>query len=513
MQAKEFIDEATKLLKERKDNYERIISSVEIYLEALLSEIHGITISGRVKDADNIAEKIYRKNYLIKYSKAEDFINDLPDGIGIRIVCLLNEDEENIYNQLAKLLKNRKNIKGKEYYYQDGKNFYVCLDNQPEKQKNDLDIYRMDCLWDDGDIVRIELQIKSLTNYFWGEIEHSLFYKNYDYTIGNDFYAGLMKNIHNELLNIDVEMSALEKHMKKTTQNQIQEIRQISAAMISQKFSDRIQSIMGCKIDLRESYALLVDMYFGVSTDVKDNINKFNKLIDKLDRANDTSLKSEYDSLNKMNFAEREVAKSTLGISRLINDNVQSGDIFWQFLYLMYKSIFAEEENNYSEILSGMASRIRKLYIDIQEVTDVLNQEEELDIIGLIDDVFLEIAKDRNKISFFVLNIELEKTKDILSSQLCYIQDSIVSNMTKLDIELFNENIQLIKSILYLSTVYLCGRKVRDEELIEFLENAENKNDYSLKLNEEVIDLIKIHNNLKEEEIERMVNQFGKEEA
>lgn len=160
-----------------------------------------------------------------------------------------------------------------------------------------------------------------------------------------------------------------------------------------------------------------------------------------------------------------------------------------------------------------MASRIRKLYIDIQEVTDVLNQEKELDIIGLIDDVFLEIAKERNKISFFVLNIELEKTKDILSSQLCYIQDSIVNNMTELDIELFNENIQLIKSILYLSTVYLCGREVKDEVLIEFLEKAENKNDYSLKLNKEVIGLIKIHNNLKEEEIERMVNQFEKEEV
>ena len=48
----------------------------------------------------------------------------------------------------------------------------------------------MDCLWVDSVPVRIELQIKSLTNYFWGEIEHSLFYKNYDYTISNDFYAG-----------------------------------------------------------------------------------------------------------------------------------------------------------------------------------------------------------------------------------------------------------------------------------------------------------------------------------
>lgn len=513
MRAKEFIDEATKILKDRKSDYEKIISHVESYLETLLIGIQGITINGRTKDADNIAEKIYRKNYLIKYNNAEDFVNDLPDGIGIRIVCMLNDDEKNIYDQLARLLVNRKKINGKEYYYQDGEKLHVCLDNQPEKQKNGLDIYRMDCLWEDSDPVRIELQIKSLTNYFWGEIEHSLFYKNYDYTISNDFYAGLMKNIHNELLNIDVEMSALEKHMKKTNQNQIQEIRQISAAMISQKFSEKVQSIIGCKIDLRESFVLLVDMYFGVSTNVKDNLNKFNKLIDKLERVNDTSLVSEYASLYEMNFKEDDIAKSTLGIARLINDNVQSGDVFWQFLYLMYKSIFIEDEKNYSEILSDMSGRIRKLYIDILEVIDVLNQEEGLDVTGLIDDVFLEIAKDRNKISFFVLNIELKKTKDILSRQLCYIQDSITNNMTKLDIELFNENIQIIKNILYLSTVYLCGRKVEDEVLIKFLKNAENKNDYSLKLDEEIINAIKVHNNLKDEEIERMVHQFGKEEA
>lgn len=220
-----------------------------------------------------------------------------------------------------------------------------------------------------------------------------------------------MKNIHNELLNIDVEMSALEKHMKKTNQNQIQEIRQISAAMISQKFSARVQSIIGCKIDLRESYVLLVDMYFGISTSVKDNLNKFNKLIDKLDKANDILLKDEYEALNERNFIEREIADLNLGISRLINDNVQNGDVFWQFLYLMYKSIFIEDEKTYSEILSDMAGRIRKLYLDILEVIDILNQEEDLDIVKLIDDVFLEIAKDRNKISFFVLDIELKRPR------------------------------------------------------------------------------------------------------
>ena len=51
--------------------------------------------------------------------------------------------------------------------------------------------------------------------------------------------------------------------------------------MISQKFSVPIQKIVGCKIDLRESFMLLTDMHFGISSNVKDNLEKFNRLIDK----------------------------------------------------------------------------------------------------------------------------------------------------------------------------------------------------------------------------------------
>lgn len=42
--------------------------------------------------------------------------------------------------------------------------------------------------------------------------------------------------------------------------------------MISQKFSVPIQKIVGCKIDLRESFMLLTDMHFGISSNVKYNI-------------------------------------------------------------------------------------------------------------------------------------------------------------------------------------------------------------------------------------------------
>ena len=218
----EFIENASKILLSKSEEYKCIIDKIEHYLNELLEDVKGITISGRSKDANNIAEKIYRKNYMMKYNDAAKFIEELPDGIGVRIICLLNQDEVKIYKHLIDRMPDERQIGNKSFRYRQDGNFFVCTENQPEKQKNNLDIYRMDCIWVENEKqVRVELQIKSLTNYFWGEIEHSLFYKNYDFTIGNSFYSGLMKNIHNELQNIDVEMASLENHMKKSEHNQI----------------------------------------------------------------------------------------------------------------------------------------------------------------------------------------------------------------------------------------------------------------------------------------------------
>lgn len=197
-----------------------------------------------------------------------------------------------------------------------------------------------------------------------------------------------MKNIHNELQNIDVEMASLENHMKKSEHNQILEIRQISASMISQKFSVPIQKIVGCKIDLRESFMLLTDMHFGISSNVKDNLEKFNRLIDKLDKAKTDTMDEEYINLDKQNLDEREISEFGKGIANIIHTNIHNGDVFWQFLFLMYKNLFSDKEKNYSELLSEMSRSIRKLYIDIQDEADALSQYPEIDISGIVDNIF-----------------------------------------------------------------------------------------------------------------------------
>lgn len=512
----EFIKNASEILSSKSKEYKRIIDKIEHYLHELLKDVKGITISGRSKDANNIAEKIYRKNYMMKYNNdAAKFIEELPDGIGIRIVCLLNQDEVKIYKKLIDKMPKKKQIGDKSFQYKKGGNFYVCTENQPEKQKNNLDIYRMDCIWNaNGKSVRVELQIKSLTNYFWGEIEHSLFYKNYDFTIGNSFYSGLMKNIHNELQNIDSEMASLENHMKKSEHNQILERRQILASMISQKFSAPIQEIIGCKIDLRESFMLLTDMHFGISSNLKDNFEKFNRLIDKLDKAKTDTMDEEYINLDKQNLDEKDIPESKKGIANIIHTNIHNGDVFWQFLFLMYKNLFSDKEKNYSELLSEMSGSIRKLYIDIQDAADALSQYPEIDISGIVDNIFLRLAKDRNKISFFSLELELAKTKEILRNELACVQKKVVNENEneQIDTDLFKENIKLVELIIYVSTTYRIGRRLENSQLIELSDLAEEKNDYSLELSEVVINNIKQRNRLEEKELEKIKFLLTKEE-
>lgn len=509
----EFIENASEILSSKSEEYKRIIDKIEDYLQELLEDVKGVTISGRSKDANNIAEKIYRKNYMMKYNNAEEFIKDLPDGIGVRIVCLLNQDEVKIYKHLIDRMPDKRKIENKSFRYRKGGNFLVCTENQPEKQKNNLDIYRMDCIWDEnGKSVRVELQIKSLTNYFWGEIEHSLFYKNYDFTIGNDFYRGLMENIHNELKNIDIELALLENHIKKNEHNQILEIRQISASMISHKFSEYIQKIVGCKIDLRESFMLLTDMHFGISSDLKDNLDKFNSLIDKLDKAKTDTIDEECFDLDKQNLDEKDIPESKKGIAKIIDNNINHGDVFWQSLFLMYKNLFSDKEMNYSELLSEMSGSIRKLYIDIQDAADALIQYIETDITYIIENIFLRLAKDRNKISFFSLELELEKTKEILRNEVACIQKKIVNEKKPIDMDLFKENIELLELIIYVSTTYRIGRRLEDSQLIELLDLAEVKNDYSLELSEEVIKNIEQRNHLNPEDLKRIPSHREEEE-
>lgn len=133
-----------------------------------------------------------------------------------------------------------------------------------------------------------------------------------------------------------------------------------------------------------------------------------------------------------------------------------------------------------------------------------LSQYPEIDISDIVDNIFLRLAKDRNKISFFSLELELAKTKEILRNELACVQKKVENGIEPIDTDLFKENIEFLELIIYVSTTYRIGRSLEDSKIIELLNLAEKKNDYSLELSEVVINNIKQRNYLKTEDLERI---------
>ena len=102
-----FIDEAVTILDDRRNTYNKIKDEVIKLITDELDKvgIMYVSVFGRSKDSKGLIEKIYRKNYAQKHKYiAEDFINDLQDGIGIRVVCFMNNDEPRIIDILKKHL-------------------------------------------------------------------------------------------------------------------------------------------------------------------------------------------------------------------------------------------------------------------------------------------------------------------------------------------------------------------------------------------------------------------------
>lgn len=141
-------------------------------------------LKSRVKTLHSFKEKLYRKNLGLQISKKHQLslgnfkknhtnvkktIFLFDDIIGLRIVTELKYDCKFVYE----LLKNENN------YFLDREivfNTYE-LDNQPETMRNGLPIFRIKGVYKSQ--YGFELQIKSKIDEAWGDMDHSLFYKDY----------------------------------------------------------------------------------------------------------------------------------------------------------------------------------------------------------------------------------------------------------------------------------------------------------------------------------------------
>ena len=157
----------------------------------------------RIKNKYSLKEKLQRKNYMETWgmkdkdkSQIQGIICEkLPDLFGYRINCYFKEDEKIIFQELISFLKD-KCIKVEE--------------NPNLKQKNGHEIHKISCKYIEiNNVFSFEVQVNSLMHDTWGEVEHSIIYKNKNYDSRQRLKKDIIEGIYTILKGADKQLQKI----------------------------------------------------------------------------------------------------------------------------------------------------------------------------------------------------------------------------------------------------------------------------------------------------------------
>ena len=158
------------------------------------------SISHRIKEPESIYAKMKRKDLEPDFTLAQKKLNDL---IGIRIVCLFLDD---VY-EIARVIKKQKDItliKEKDYIEKPKKNGYMSLH---------LIVGVPTCFGEKEEIIKVEIQIRTVAMDFWSVLEYQLLYKKD--VFGAEKAGKELKSYSEEIAALDQKMQKLRNRIEK----------------------------------------------------------------------------------------------------------------------------------------------------------------------------------------------------------------------------------------------------------------------------------------------------------
>ena len=371
----DFIDESIDMLRLMTPTLELISDELKKYFEEMLQDKNQeyINISSRVKSETSLQEKIIRNRYLKKYSEAASLIHNLSDLIGIRIECRFIEDENKIYKVLKRYFNKTDD---KIYYYnKNNKNIKLKLsEKQPTKQKNGFEIYRIDGCFDYLDKqIKFEIQIKSLVNIFWSEIEHKIIYKNNTYLIGDNFLKDMMSSIKNNLMMIDNQLLSLYKNFNTGKTNNEDErkkaLQKFLAKITYDTFSMKMKDSIGFVVDFKKPCETILSYSFNKKEESEDIFGGV--MIEELGRLNDIA-KKEIDFTKPILFEEEIIFKDVF-CKRL--GNYIEGKLNTEFAWnLFFRILFEIEPYNNKQDFENFILFIKKIVLSKENKSAIVNQ-------------------------------------------------------------------------------------------------------------------------------------------
>lgn len=379
----DFIDETLELIHSRKDKIGKVADQLEKFFnDSFFINDHFLNVNYRIKSSESLREKILRHNFYIKYETPENLLDNISDLIGFRIECRFIEDENKIYRDIVKLFK----IDSGDGFYTNPLNSSIMLklgEKQPQKQKNGFEIYKIDGKYcKDGTCINFELQIKSLVNVFWGEIDHRVLYKNFNYMLTEDFFRDIMSSIKDNLSMIDRQLMLVFDHLKGAdASNDLSkkvQLQSLLSKIIHDIYIFKIKEEIGFVLDFKKTTDVIVNYLF-----MKDNLEetnhhseKFLRILNRLDEIsrNRISFNKYIDFERELIFNDNFSKKIGNGILEIINK-----DFRWN---LFFRIIFEIEERNNCEDLEQFIMFIRDSFSEnldlILKEKDLKGKEEEI---------------------------------------------------------------------------------------------------------------------------------------
>lgn len=353
------IDQALTILKDNNETYIAAAYSLHTLFSRVLGGDRIINIVTRIKEPVSLKEKIIRKKLYSKYKSGTAIMENLSDVVGVRIECRFIKDEILVFSEL----KRQFCIPDGGYFFVPG-NSSIGLDlssPQPQKQKNGVDIYRIDGLIEqNGKRFRFELQIKSLVKVFWAEIEHKIVYKNNSYRLIDDFFKNLMLSINNNLVSIDQQLMLVYEQMQKhdAGENYIQAdaTKQILAKGINDMLYNKMTEEIGFTINFKKPSEILADFVLnnGVTGADASKGESMEVMVTLLKRIKSMKLDMQSNLLleRPLRFGD--------GFSRIFGETlsrIMNEDFEWN---LFFRVLFIMEPNNNTGDLEFFISYIRR---------------------------------------------------------------------------------------------------------------------------------------------------------
>ena len=439
----DFIEESIDKLKSMSSTLELIGDELEGYFEGVLDykEEDYINVTSRVKSESSLREKIIRNRYLKKYNEASNLIHNLSDLIGVRIECRFIEDENKIYRVLRRYFNKTDD---KVYYYnKENPNITLKLnEKQPKKQKNGFEIYRIDGKFNYLDRqIKFELQIKSLVNIFWSEIEHKVIYKNNTYLLGDSFLKDMMLSIKNNLTMIDNQLVNVYKNFNTGSFEHLvgkkKELEKLLAKMAHDTFSIKMKESIGFIVDFKKPCETILNYSFNKNEDEIDDSLFGDLMINGLSRINEIS-KKEINFNQSIVFEKKPVLKDDfckkLGkyIMGKLND-----EFAWN---LFFRILFEIEPYNNKEDFENFISFIKMKVISKDSKEQIISAfKDEGEII--IRDMYMSICK-------ILIEVDTVETMyDYNLEKINYIISEVTSSMCR-DLESYNNYLEIKEDIL-----------------------------------------------------------------